>query len=276
MLGSGRSEPDFKVNIAIGNTPWLDSFFVTGILDTDALTWKLFSPLPVLQNLPHKQLTTLSKVKLASTSTLDNPTGIGAYLVGVVGLGEFSQVQQEVVILDGQNEVETLLEWTYVAEITVLPYGIGSNTDLETGDLVAVGDIYCGTGTFALGIPQYPITGISFAENNLNSREAIFQVPDGFYMLMKGLFCTVDPDKNLNTSIDVQLAINLFGTPDNQWYKSTPNSYNCTLNYVPESLLLLPPRTRIQYRGRMAKLKSTRATIEASVQLIAASRISFG
>ncbi len=273
-LGTGTSQPDIKINTAIGNSAWADTFFIPGTLETNATTWKLISQLPEIQELPHRQLTGLSKVKLASTSTLDNATGIGARAVIVTGLGEFYNIQEEVVIMNGQAEVETLLEYQSVFELLILQ--IGSNIDIETGDLAPVGDIYCGTGIFTLGIPDNPIVGIKASENNLNSQDCIFQVPDAYFLAIKGWFATTNIDRLKNTSSDIQLCLNFFGQPENQWYKSLQHTFIDTYNYVPESLVILPPKTEIQFRGKMDTLESTRLKLEVSVELIDIRRINFG
>ena len=275
-LGTGTSSANIKVNTAIGNTIWANAFFITGIIDTDSITWKLFSPLPLIQQLPHAQLTTLSKVIVSSTSTDDNATGIGARVVIVTGLGEFYQIQEEVVLMDGQNGVESSLLYQYNSEATILQVGSYVNPTSDTGDLAPVGDIYVGTGIPINGVSPNPILGIKASEDNLNSREGIFQVPDGFFILIKGYFVTNNVDKAFNTSIEVQLAVNLFGTPNNQFFKGLPNIYDSTVPYEPESLLLLPPKTKIQIRGKMQEQRSTRATIELAVELIAMNRINFG
>lgn len=273
MINSGKSFPDVKFLTATGNSFYSQRFAITGTIETDVLTPKLISPLPLIQALPHGQLTTPSKVKIASTSELDNVIGIGARVILLDGLDSSYLLQNEVILMNGKTPVESINSFSKVFEITVIQ--LGTNTDVETGDLVSVGDIYCGTGTFTNGIPANPIIGIKASDNNLNSREAIFTVPDGKFLLIRGIFCTTTPDKKENNNIEIEVCFNLFGLDVNQWYKSVPYNFDAMYSYEYEALLLAPPRTNIQVRGRTTFLKTKKATVEMAVEMVDASRISF-
>jgi hypothetical protein len=273
-VNSGRNSPDVKTQVTLGNSVFTKRFSITGLLETASITPKLFSPLPLIQTLPHNQLITLTRPWIASTSNLDNSTGIGARVLVVNGLSSSFILQEEVILLTGQTPVQTQLEYIRILEMTILQ--LGSNTNIDTGDLAPAGDIYCAvTNSFTLGVPTDPITGIKASTNNLNSRDAIFTVPDGEFALIRDIFATTTPDKTENNNIEIEIGFGLFGLPVNHWYKSLPYNFDSTYNNKYESLILAPPRTNIQVRGRMTLNKTKKATVEMSVELIAASRISF-
>jgi len=254
MINSGKSFPDIKLQTSIGNTPFTQRFSITGVIETDTSTPKLVSPLPLLQTLPHAQLTTPSTVYVASTSNSDDIVGTGARVVFVNGLDSAYLQQEEIVLMDGQNPVQTQLTYSKIFEITVIT--LGTNTDANTGDLAPVGDLYVGTGTFTAGVPANPIIGIKASTNNLNSREPIFTVPDGKFLLLRSLFVSTTPDVLQNNNIEVETTFNLFGTPNDQWYKTQPHNFDETEHYVYESLVVLPPRTSIQIRAKSTGAKT--------------------
>lgn len=94
------------------------------------------------------QATTAAKVQLISSSALDTSTGTGARSVQVIGLDANYKLQSEIISLDGQAYVESLLSFIRVFQIsTYLSGSTHSNA----------GDIYCimtGTGgTPSGGVP---------------------------------------------------------------------------------------------------------------------------
>lgn len=259
-ITQGRNTPDVKVSKSLGNLPYTNLFVISGVISELTTDFQLVSPLPLIANLPHAQLATPSTVFIASTSNDDSGTGIGARLVIITGLDVFYNVAEEFVILDGQNPVETNNVFSNIFEITIFQYG--TNIDPVTGDSNCVGDLYCGIGIFTGGIPTSPITGISTLQNNPNSREGIFTVPDGKILLIKGLFCGTEPSKTSNTSLIAQITFNLFGLGANQWFKTEPYTFDGTFHYLPEFNLPLPPRTKIEMRAKTTI--STPGLIKAS------------
>lgn len=261
----GRSNADVKVTKSIGNVPYTNLFVISGVISNLTTNFQLVSPLSAIATLPHGQLSTPSKVKIASTSNDDSGTGIGARLLIVNGLDINYNALEEFMILDGQNPVESINIFSAVFEMTIFQYG--TNIDTVTGDSNCVGDIYCGTGTFVGGIPANPITGIATAQNNPNSRDGIFVVPDGKLFLVKSLFCGTEPDKKENVSLVVQLAFNLFGLGVNQWFKTEPYTFDGSFQYLPEFNLPFPPRTKVEIRAKTTTDKSKMSTISLGVEL---------
>ena len=265
LSNSGRNAPDVKVTKSIGGYPYTNLFAISGVITDLTADYQLVSPITSIATLPHGQLISPSTVWLASTSALDNITGIGARIVIVTGLDINFNLLEEVVLLDGQNPVETNNVYSKIFEITILEFG--TNIDVDTGDSVGVGDIYCGTGVFINGIPANPITGVKASENNPNSREAIFTVPDGKLLLMKSLFCGTQPDNIQNTGLVVQLSFKLFGFGENFWFKTEPYTFSDTFQYLPEFNLPIPPRTDIQIRAKSTTIKSKISTVTLEVEL---------
>ena len=265
MITSGRTTSDIKVSKSIGNVAYTNLFVISGVINALTTNWQLVSPLPLIADLPHQQLTTPSTVFVASTSNDDTGTGIGARLVIVNGLDINFNPLEEFVILNGQTPVETTNIFSNISEVTIFQFG--TNIDIVTGDSIAVGDIYVGTGTFASGIPANPITGIALSQNNPNSRDGIFTVPDGKILLLKSLFCGTEPDKKENISLIVQIGIKFFGLGENQWFKSEPYTFDGSFQYLPEFNLPIPPRTQIQIRARTTTDKSKNSTISLGVEL---------
>lgn len=266
LSNSGRNAPDIKVTKSIGGFPYTNLFVITGIINELEDYFQLVSPISNISTLPHGQLTSPSTVFVASTSNDDNATGVGARVVLLAGLDINYLQQEEIVILDGQNPVETNNIYSKVFEMTIIEFG--TNTELITGDSVAVGDIYVGTGTFVAGVPNNPIVGISQAENNPNSRDAIFTVPDGKILLMKSLFCGTEPDVLQNTGLVVQVGLKIFGFSDTFWFKTEPYTFDSTFQYILEFNLPLPPRTDIQIRAKstIKKTKISTMTLEAELR----------
>jgi hypothetical protein len=265
LYNSGRNAPDIKVTKSLGGFPYTNLFVITGVIRELESYYQLTSPLGDIATLPHNQLTSASTVFVASTSNLDNVTGIGARVVIVSGLDINFFVIEEVVILDGQNPVETNSIFSKVFEIVIIQFG--TNVDSDTGDSVSVGDIYVGTGAFLNGIPAKAIVGISQAENNPNSRDAIFTVPDGKILLLKSLFCGTEPDILQNTGLVVQVGIKIFGFPDTFWFKTEPYTFDATFQYVLEFNLPIPPRSDIQIRAKSTTNKTKISTMTLEVEL---------
>jgi hypothetical protein len=262
-LTQGRNSPDIKVSKSIGNTPYTNLFVVSGVIEELTTDFQLVSPLPLISTLPHRQLNTPSKVFVASTSNDDSGTGIGGRVLFITGLDEFYNILEEIVVLDGQNPVETTNVFSKVFEILVITYG--TNIEPNTGDSNVVGDLYCGTGAFVNGIPANPITGIARSQNNPNSRDGIFTVPDGKLLLIKGLLCGTQPDNKENIALIVQLSFNLFGFGEELFFKTEPFIFNGTFHYLPEFNLPFPPRTDIQLRAKITTVSPIPSDVKTAI-----------
>jgi hypothetical protein len=217
-----------------------------------------------LQALPHRQLSTASKVKVASTSTSDSVTGTGARVVLIAGLDNNFDVQEEIILMNGQTPVESQYTYSRMLEMTCLQFG--ANVDSK-GDSMPVGDIFCGTGTFTLGVPQYPITGIDVSEYQVTSRVGIYTVPANKIAILRSIFCTTTPDMKDDTSLILQLAIRLYGFPENLWFKTSPYVFNGSFQYLPEFVIPFPSRTDFQVRCATTNAKSKLVQTELVFEL---------
>lgn len=249
LNNSGRNSPDIKVSKSLGNTPYTNLFVISGVIEALTTDFQLVSPLPLISTLPHNQLNTPSTVFVASTSNDDSGTGIGARVLFLTGLDSFYNILEEIVVLNGQNPVETTNVFSKVFEILIIAYG--TNIEPVTGDSNVVGDLYVGTGAFVNGIPANPIVGLANSQNNPNSRDGIFTVPDGKLLLIKGLFCGTQPDNKENIALIIQLSFNLFGFGEELFFKTEPYVFNGTFQYLPEFNIPFPPRTDIQLRAKI-------------------------
>jgi len=118
------------------------------------------------ENIPY--LTVQSVVKISSTSVNDDALGSGALTVLVSGVDALFNEISEVVTLDGQTEVLTVLEVYRIYRMQVMSAGAtGSNE----------GIIHCGTGTVASGIPAVKL--IQIAVNDNQTLAAFWTAPIG-------------------------------------------------------------------------------------------------
>lgn len=95
-------------------------------------------------------------VELASTDVDDDAGDTGARTVQIEGLdANFNEIS-EVIIMNGQTEVSSVLEYLRVFRMFVLTAGAtGSNE----------GIIHCGTGTFTSGVPAVKLIQIAAGDN---------------------------------------------------------------------------------------------------------------
>ena len=259
----GRSLEDIRIQKSLGNLPYTSNISLTGFIEDLTTTWKLVSPSNLIAALPHGQLLVADYVSIASTDANDNVLGTGARVISLTGVDENYDIYQELILMQGQTPVQTVNKMIPF-EMIVLQYGSNVNS-IE--DSTSVGSIYCGTGTFTLGIPSNPIVAILPTSADPNSRDAIFVVPDGKVLLLKGMLVTADPDKNENTSAIVQIALRLFGFGDNQWFKTIPFFFDGVGYVVFENASPLPPRTQLQIRCRSNVLKTKKVSVSFDFEL---------
>jgi len=260
MRNVGLSNTDVKTYKSLAGISYTSLFALTGTINSLTTDYQLMSPSTVISPLPQHRLTSASKVKIASTSTGDSVADVGARVCNIIGLGENYNVQEELVLMDGQTAVETNNTWIRVFEAVIVQYGSNTNA---FGDSVSVGDIYVGTGAFASGIPANAMVSIIASQGEPGSREAIFTVPDGKYLLLKSMFCGCDPDKKENYSLIVQIAISVFGVGGNLWFKFPPMYFDGIMQYIPEFNAIIPPRADIQVR-----VKSTTSKTKSSFVIL--------
>lgn len=124
-------------------------------------------------------LTVAKKLRVVSASADDNPAGLGTGVLVVDGLdAEFKEIR-EVFILNGQTQVDGLLDFLRVNRATCVTAGAAS-TAFENIGLISIGteDTVFTTGAYTSGdlLAQIkPTFGISQA--------AVFTVPFGFKAL---------------------------------------------------------------------------------------------
>ena len=243
---SGKSDPNFKLQQSLGNIPFVISGSIVGRYKGRDTDWIVISTIPSLQNLPFYTLTTAQKVKFSSTNSNDNLTGIGARKLLAQYIDSNYNNKEEIIELDGQNEVESTFDVLRVQEMLITDFG--SNVDAQTGDSNSLGDIYCGTGVVTDGIPQNKLCVISSTDEDPNSRVGTFTVPDGYIFALNSIHVFGFSDSIGDLRCRILLAARLFGLGQNQWYKTSTYNINQSFKYEPDSLLILPPRTDIQLR----------------------------
>ena len=264
MYNAGRALPDVKVQRSIGGLPYTNNLSLTGYIEDLTADWKVVSPNSGVAELPHGMLQTADYVSVASTSANDTLLGTGARIVSVTGVDENYDAYQEIVLMDGQSEVQTVAKMIPF-EILILEFG--SNVDTGTGDSVSEGIVYVGTGTFTNGVPAVPLVAIEPSSLDPNSRDALFVVPDGKIALLRSLFVTADPSIVQNISVTVQIALRLFGFGGNQWFKTLPYYFDSSFIQVLENLAPIPPRTQIQLRCKTTLVKTKSVSVQADFEL---------
>lgn len=257
MLNPGRIGANVKVQKSLGDLPYSNIFSVVGAGEFGSTEWSLASGSTVIQNLPYYNLTaggtTAQTVYVASESTNDIVGGTGVQSVILTGIDGNYLPAQEIKLLNGQTPVASTNNYVFQPETIAFTYG--SLTDANTGDSIADGNIWTGVGTWALGVPQYPLTYIGAATLDPNSREATYLVPADKRIVVHGYIISIEDDILSDGDCDVQLCVKLFGLGDNQWFK-TP-SLNCKGQFRNEFItyLPLPPKTEIQIRTRIKNAK---------------------
>jgi len=265
MYNAGRALPDVKAQRSIGGLPYTNNLSLTGYIGDLTADWQVVSPNAGVAALPHGMLQTADFVSVASTSADDTLLGTGARIVSVTGVDENYDAYQEIILMAGQSEVQTVAKMIPF-EILILEFG--TNVDTATGDSVCVGTIYCGSGTFTAGVPAVPLVSIEPSSLDPNSRDALFVVPDGKIALLRSLFVTADPIINQNISVIVQLALRLFGLGENQWFKTLPYYFDSAFIQILENLAPIPPRTQIQIRCKTSLVpKSKSISVQADFEL---------
>jgi hypothetical protein len=263
MITHGRSLEDVKVQRSLGGLPYTNNISITGYIESLTANWQIVSPNANVAALPHGMPSEAEFVSIASTSANDTVAGTGARVVIVTGVDEFYNEHQELILMNGQTPVQTVVKMIPF-ELIVLQFGSNVNAD---GDSTPVGTIYCGNGVFTAGVPAVPMVAIEPSSADPNSRDAIFVVPDGKLLLWKSLFVTADPDKTENISAIVQLAVKLYGLGENQWFKTLPYHFDGVYNAVPENIVPFPPRTQIQFRCKTSGIKTKAVSIQADFEL---------
>jgi hypothetical protein len=121
-------------------------------------------------------------MKISSSSADDDATGTGARTVLIEGVNGTGGLVTETVILDGQNEVNTVNSYDAIERMTVLTVGSGGKN---------AGIIYAGTGTVTAGVPAVPYSAIGIGDNT--SLVGHWTCPTGYTgYLVEGKF-TVGP-----------------------------------------------------------------------------------
>lgn len=264
MYNAGRALPDVKAQKSIGGLPYTNNLSLTGYIEELTADWQVVSPNSGVAALPHGMPSVAEFVSIASTSANDTLLGTGARIVSVTGVDENYDAYQEIILMDGQSEVQTASK---MIPFEILTLEFGSNVDTATGDSVSVGTIYCGTGTFTNGVPAVPLVAIEPSSLDPNSRDALFVVPDGKIALLRSLFVTADPLIAQNVSVVVQIALKLFGFGENQWFKTLPYYFDSSFLQILENLAPIPPRTQIQLRCKTTLVKTKSVSVQADFEL---------
>jgi len=133
-------------------------------------------------------LQTPAQIKISSTSTNDDVGQSGATSVRVDGLDDTGAVVQEVVALDGQNEVTTTNTFKVVEKLVVLAAGAtGSNE----------GILYAGSGTVTTGVPATKYMSMKIGTNV--STACVAAVPTDKMFVLTQIFSALgDTTKTLN------------------------------------------------------------------------------
>lgn len=116
-----------------------------------------------------------AKVQISSSSAADTAAGTGARTVEIIGCNDSFNIISEVLALNGQTQVESVLLYRRVFEVNVLTTGTG---------IINAGDIYVvktGTGgTITAGVPGTLTSGcVKIPVGYAKSTSGVFVVPAG-------------------------------------------------------------------------------------------------
>ena len=139
-------------------------------------------------------------VTLSSSSTLDvNTTGTGAWTATIYGLSTGGIEQNETLNLNGQNAVNSTLEYSRVNRIIVNTAGTGNAN---------AGIVYVGTGTITTGKPA--VVWASAAAGLNQTLQAVWTVPTGKTFFMTSAEFSVSGARGGQASIYVRPPGELF------------------------------------------------------------------
>lgn len=141
-------------------------------------------------------------VSVASTdNTADAAAGTGALTVRVSGLNSSGVPATEDVTMTGQTAAATTATFSAVFELLVLTTGSGNAN---------AGTIWCGTGTFTVGVPAVRMLSMEAGYNK--SLSAYYVVPAGNTLYLQRMVATV-----AGTTKDAEISIR--SGPDGAlWY----------------------------------------------------------
>jgi len=261
---SGKTSPDVKISKTLGGLAYTNILAVTANFNATSLTYDLATTLTPLKALPHGQLTTASKVKVASTSDSDTINGTGARIVQIAGLVDY-QFFEENIFMDGKTEVESINDFDKILDMS--PVVFGSNVNADTGDSNSVGDIYVGTGEFTDGVPANPILGIDVSNNDPSTRVGVFTIPDGKFGFIRDIFASTEPDKKENSAVALTIAFKIFGFPETVWFKGYEIFFDGAYQYIPEFVFPIPPKTDIQVRAKKITAKDKVGDMFMTIEL---------
>lgn len=130
--------------------------------------------------------TSLRTLSFASTDSNDTIAGTGCRTIIVIGLDSNGLEQTEFLNLNGQTEVDTVLQYTRINEFFVTASGTTNSN---------VGTIFCSddTDTFASGIPQNRIYDIMDAGHSLSKTgNYSFGFPSTTTLVLKRIVINTD------------------------------------------------------------------------------------
>jgi len=146
-------------------------------------------------------------VGVASTdNTNDTGGGTGALTVRVFGLDSSGDLATEDVTMTGTTEVNTVATFSAVFQLLVLTTG---SNNANTGTL------YCGTGTFTVGVPAVRMLSMEIGHNI--SLSGYYVVPNAKTLVLRQFIATVG-----SSNKDVTVTIETSSDGGSQWATQGP------------------------------------------------------
>jgi len=174
---------DFHDEIVKGNIPGHEDVLIVGAkvdIGTTEITLWAHDANVVFPS-------TATVMTVSSNNANDTSGGTGARTILIRGLNATGNKQLEVIEMNGQTAVSTVLSYTAINNIDVLTAGSTMSNQ---------GNIYIGEGTVTSGEPAivYNIMGSTTSQSN----SGVFVVPTGENIIIKDVIVNVDPSKNVN------------------------------------------------------------------------------
>lgn len=143
------------------------------------------------------------EMTLSSSDTDDTSAGTGARTVRILGLDTNLLPVDKIVSLNGQTGVIITPDLLRVNKVEVVTAGSGDKN---------AGDIYIGTGSITVGVPDNIFGKISIGENG--SLSSVNTVPSNRTGLITGLFIGVPKQGNVNVRVVMRKMGQVFETID--------------------------------------------------------------
>ncbi len=230
---------DYNLEVLRGNIIGHEMVSISGHNDDATTTRVVVAPTLTTSDIDQSGIhASASTVKVASTDANDTSAGTGLRTLTLEGLDDVGNEQEEIITLDGQNEVTSSKEYSAINGFIGLTAG-SNNT--------SAGDIWVGNGTFTAGVPD---TKYFVSERNHNHGLTAYRtVPASKTLFLRGLTFSV-----VGTNKEVEITIETSTDNGNLWIIEDEISGTSGMAFhVPaQSFHEIPARTHIRVRAEAA------------------------